>query len=209
VAVVGGHGSVSCALRPRGLSVFVRPQFVNIKSSSLRSCPALVFNQSLCPMGCFASKPAVHPSPSISTAPPLWSEGPSHSHEANRDASRAPASSSRPNVATQAPPSPSEHAPDRAIRDPRLTAQPRSQAPFTGNTTSELKSPQRGELASSSPHNEETSVPSYQGAAGTTTSLLVQPNIEHNMDTRLRKPGKFNLENVPLPGCEIAMPTRV
>jgi hypothetical protein len=182
VAVVGGHGSVSCALRPRGLSVFVRPQFVNIKPSSLRSCPALFFNQSLCLMWCFA--------------------------KATSKACRPYVPIDLDNMATQAPPSPSEHAPDRAIRDPRLTAQPRSQAPFTGNTTSELKSPQRGELASSSPHNEETSVPSYQGAAGTTTSLLVQPNIEHNMDTRLRKPGKFNLENVPLPGCETAMPTR-
>jgi hypothetical protein len=131
-------------------------------------------------MGCFASKPAVHPSPSISTAPPLWSEGPSHSHEANRDASRAPASSSRPNVATQAPPSPSEHAPDRAIRDARLTAQPRSQAPHTGNTTS---------------------APSYQGAAGTTT-LLVQPNIEHNRP----KPTPSSFQSVPINRSKSAQP---
>jgi hypothetical protein len=139
-------------------------QLHNIKSSSFRSYPTLVFNQSLCPMGCFASKPAVPPSPSTSSAPALRIRGPSN--EANRDPFQAPvASSSRPNPAAQTPFLPSgPPGPPFAANVP--------QPPHKDNTTPALKPPRRKEEA-------PVSVSSL-GAAGMSTSLQVQSNVHNN-----------------------------
>jgi hypothetical protein len=162
-------------------------------------------------MGCFASKPSVPLSSPTSTAPAPRSEGPSH--EADRAASQA-ASSSMPNAATQAPFLPSENAPNRAVHDPGLAAQLPSQAPppFAASVPPPPhKPPQRGGLAPSSIHREETLVsPSSPGAAGTTTSHLVQPDIELNNlrpyeHNRIR-PSPSPYHSVPIDRSKSAQP---